>query len=154
VAIEHPKDADLAAGIVLAEVIPFVSKKLPLATPPSDNAHGAPLNVEGGVAPPQDNAHGAPLNVQGGVAPPQDNAHGAPLNVQGGVAPPQDNAHVAPLNVEGGVAPPQDNAHGAPLNVQGGVASFVLSFLFLYHCTLFALVWFTNVSFVTCLKCS
>ena len=99
-AIEHPKDADLAAGIVLAEVIPFVSKKLPLATPPSDNAHGAPLNVEGGVA------------------------------------------------------PPQDNAHGAPLNVQGGVASFVLSFLFLYHCTLFALVWFTNVSFVTCLKCS
>ncbi|XP_027936585.1 uncharacterized protein LOC114191549 isoform X5 [Vigna unguiculata] len=100
VAIEHPKDADLAAGIVLAEVIPFVSKKLPLATPPSDNAHGAPLNVEGGVAPPQDNAHGAPLNVQGGVAPPQDNAHVAPLNVEGGVAPPQDNAHGAPLNVE------------------------------------------------------
>ncbi|WVY98041.1 hypothetical protein V8G54_030192, partial [Vigna mungo] len=45
VAIEHPKDADLAAGIVLAE-LPFVSKKLPLATPPQDNAHSAPLNVE------------------------------------------------------------------------------------------------------------
>ncbi|XP_047158333.1 uncharacterized protein LOC124828976 isoform X2 [Vigna umbellata] len=46
VAIEHPKDADLAAGIVLAEVIPVMSKKLPLATPPQDNAHWAPLNVE------------------------------------------------------------------------------------------------------------
>ncbi|XP_052731389.1 uncharacterized protein LOC108326530 isoform X5 [Vigna angularis] len=46
VAIEHPKDADLAAGIVLAEVIPVMSKKLPLANPPQDNAHWAPLNVE------------------------------------------------------------------------------------------------------------
>ncbi|TKY52599.1 calponin-likey domain-containing protein [Spatholobus suberectus] len=46
VAIEHPKDADQAAGIVLAEIIPFVSKKLPPATPPQDNGHGAPLNVE------------------------------------------------------------------------------------------------------------
>ncbi|KAL2323573.1 hypothetical protein Fmac_027952 [Flemingia macrophylla] len=45
VAIEHPKDADLAAGIVLADVIPFMSKKLPPATA-QDNNHGAPLNVE------------------------------------------------------------------------------------------------------------
>ncbi|KAL2991969.1 hypothetical protein AAZX31_10G024500 [Glycine max] len=46
VAIEHPKDADLAAGIVLAEVIPFMSKKLPAAIPPQHNDHGAPLDVE------------------------------------------------------------------------------------------------------------
>ncbi|CAJ1969219.1 unnamed protein product [Sphenostylis stenocarpa] len=46
VAIEHPKDADLAAGVVLAEVIPFISKKLTLATPPQDNGHGSPLSVE------------------------------------------------------------------------------------------------------------
>ncbi|XP_068492668.1 uncharacterized protein [Phaseolus vulgaris] len=46
VAIEHPKDADLAAGIVLSEVIPFMSKKLPHATLPQDNAHWATLNVE------------------------------------------------------------------------------------------------------------
>nr|KYP31157.1 hypothetical protein KK1_048797 [Cajanus cajan] len=45
VAIEHPKDADIAVGIVLAEVIPFISKKLPPATV-QDNNHGAPLNVE------------------------------------------------------------------------------------------------------------
>jgi len=80
VAIEHPKDADLAAGIVLSEVIPFMSKKLPHATLP------------------------------------------------------------------------QDNAHWATLNVEGGVASFVHSFL--YHCTLFALIRFTNISLPTCLKCS
>jgi len=80
VAIEHPKDADLAAGIVLAEVIPFMSKKLPPATPP------------------------------------------------------------------------QDNAHWAPLNVEGGVASFLHSFQ--CHSTLFALIWFTNISLMTCLKCS
>lgn len=49
-AIEHPKDADLAAGIVLAEVIPFMSKKLPAAIPPQHNDHGAPLDVEGADA--------------------------------------------------------------------------------------------------------
>ncbi|KAK7393558.1 hypothetical protein VNO78_22116 [Psophocarpus tetragonolobus] len=46
VAIEHPKDADLAAAIVLTEVIPFMSKKLPPATPLRDNDNGAPQNVE------------------------------------------------------------------------------------------------------------
>ncbi|KAG5051839.1 hypothetical protein JHK87_004037 [Glycine soja] len=46
VAIEHPKDADLAAGIVIAEVIPFMSKKLPAAIPPQHNNYGASLNVE------------------------------------------------------------------------------------------------------------
>ncbi|RDX84016.1 hypothetical protein CR513_34994, partial [Mucuna pruriens] len=47
VAIEHPKDADLAAGIVLAEVIPFMSKNLPPTTPPpQENGQGTPLNVE------------------------------------------------------------------------------------------------------------
>lgn len=50
VAIEHPKDADLAAGIVIAEVIPFMSKKLPAAIPPQHNDHGAPLDVEGADA--------------------------------------------------------------------------------------------------------
>ncbi|KAH1261526.1 hypothetical protein GmHk_02G004370 [Glycine max] len=46
VAIEHPKDADLAAGIVIAEVIPFMSKKLPAAIPPQHNNYVASLNVE------------------------------------------------------------------------------------------------------------
>lgn len=48
VAIEHPKDVDLAAGIVLNEIIPLMSKRsLPLATPPQDKEPGAVTNVEG-----------------------------------------------------------------------------------------------------------
>ncbi|XP_027364217.1 uncharacterized protein LOC113871349 isoform X2 [Abrus precatorius] len=45
VAIEHPKDADLAAGIVLSEVIPFMTKKSPPATPPHEQGHGSPVNI-------------------------------------------------------------------------------------------------------------
>lgn len=46
-AIEHPKDADLAAGIVLTEIIPLTSKSLSPATPPQDKAPSEPINVEG-----------------------------------------------------------------------------------------------------------
>ena len=47
-AIEHPKDADLAAGIVLTEVIPLMSKyKTPTATPTQDMSPGVPINVQG-----------------------------------------------------------------------------------------------------------
>lgn len=47
-AIEHPKDVDLAAGIVLAEVIPFMSKRpTPPSIPPYDKGHGAVINIDG-----------------------------------------------------------------------------------------------------------
>ncbi|XP_061349204.1 uncharacterized protein LOC133294532 [Gastrolobium bilobum] len=46
VAIEHPKDADQAAEIILTEVIPFMSNKSPHMTPPQDKSPGAPVIVE------------------------------------------------------------------------------------------------------------
>ncbi|XP_028762220.1 uncharacterized protein LOC114745031 [Neltuma alba] len=49
VAIEHSKDVDLAAGIVLNEVIPLMSKRfIPLATPPRDKGYETVANVEAG----------------------------------------------------------------------------------------------------------
>lgn len=46
-AIEHPKDADAAAEIVLTEVIPSMSKKLLPVTPPRDTSRGVSINMEG-----------------------------------------------------------------------------------------------------------
>ena len=47
VAIEHPKDADQAAEIVLTEIIPFIPKSNnPPATPPQDNGPGVPINLQ------------------------------------------------------------------------------------------------------------
>ncbi|KAK4281138.1 hypothetical protein QN277_012664 [Acacia crassicarpa] len=49
VAIEHAKDVDLAAGIVLNEVIPLMSKRsTPLVTPPHDKGPETVANVEVG----------------------------------------------------------------------------------------------------------
>ncbi|KAF7818298.1 DUF21 domain-containing protein [Senna tora] len=46
VAIEHPKDVDLAAGIVITEVIPFMSKRSMPSIPAHDKSPGAVINVE------------------------------------------------------------------------------------------------------------
>lgn len=46
VAIEHPKDADVAAEIVLTEVIPSMSVKSPPVNPPQDNSPVV-MNMEG-----------------------------------------------------------------------------------------------------------
>lgn len=46
VAIEHPKDADIAAEIVLTEIIPSISKKLLPVTPPEDSPRVV-VNLEG-----------------------------------------------------------------------------------------------------------
>ncbi|KAJ1405117.1 hypothetical protein SESBI_26059 [Sesbania bispinosa] len=46
VAIEHPKDADTAAGIILTEIIPSMSKNLPPVTVPQERSPGVPINVE------------------------------------------------------------------------------------------------------------
>lgn len=47
VAIEHPKDADIAAEIVLTEIIPSISKKLLPVTPPEDTSPRVIVNLEG-----------------------------------------------------------------------------------------------------------
>ncbi|XP_058770856.1 uncharacterized protein LOC131644386 [Vicia villosa] len=46
VAIEHPKDADIAAEIVLTEIIPSISKKLLSVTPPEDKSPRVIVNLE------------------------------------------------------------------------------------------------------------
>ncbi|MED6131741.1 hypothetical protein PIB30_012444 [Stylosanthes scabra] len=47
VAIEHPKDADQAAEIVLTEIIPFISNSnKPPATPSQDNGPGVSINLQ------------------------------------------------------------------------------------------------------------
>ncbi|CAL5207035.1 unnamed protein product [Lathyrus oleraceus] len=46
VAIEHPKDADIAAEIVLTEIIPSISKKLLPVTPPEDTSPRVVVNLE------------------------------------------------------------------------------------------------------------
>ncbi|CAK8574021.1 unnamed protein product [Lathyrus sativus] len=46
VAIEHPKDADIAAEIVLTEIIPSISKKLLPAAPSEDMSPRVVVNLE------------------------------------------------------------------------------------------------------------
>ncbi|CAI8602974.1 unnamed protein product [Vicia faba] len=48
VAIEHPKDADIAAEIVLTEIIPSITKKLLPVTPPEDVSPRVIVNLEDG----------------------------------------------------------------------------------------------------------
>ncbi|KAI4301283.1 hypothetical protein L6164_034576 [Bauhinia variegata] len=62
VAIEHPKDADMAAGIVLAEVIPLMSGKIiPPATSSHDSGPGALMNIE--VMGPSSPSQTAPVQI-------------------------------------------------------------------------------------------
>ncbi|XP_045829398.1 uncharacterized protein LOC123921041 [Trifolium pratense] len=46
VAIEHPKDADLAAEVVLTEIIPSIAKKLLPVTPPHETSPRVLVNLE------------------------------------------------------------------------------------------------------------
>ncbi|KAL5102280.1 hypothetical protein RYX36_006607 [Vicia faba] len=48
VAIEHPKDADIAVEIVLTEIIPSITKKLLPVTPPEDVSPRVIVNLEDG----------------------------------------------------------------------------------------------------------
>jgi hypothetical protein len=47
VAIEHPKDADMAAEVVLTEIMPSLAKKLLPVTPTQEMSPRVIVNLEG-----------------------------------------------------------------------------------------------------------